>query len=739
MLLNNVYFALKPFLPDRFRTFLRKWYSHRALGNAYVDWPIDEAAGRKPADWCGWPGGKQFAVVLTHDVEGPEGLRRSLALADLEESLGFRSSFNFVPEGRYRVTAEHRAQLQTRGFEVGVHDLRHDGKLYQSWKSFRRSAQRINHHLRDWEAVGFRSAFMLHRLDWLHELEIEYDASTFDTDPIEPQPDGASTIFPYWVSRTTHQLPNPRAGGGDLLSTSREGYVELPYTLPQDSTLFLFLGHKDIHVWKKKVEWIAERGGMVLLNLHPDYISQHGESCGLRKNYPVQLYQEFLQHLHDKYSGAYWHGLPRDVNRHIRTTFPKGGPRRPRHACMLAYSYFEQDNRVQRYAKALAARGDLVDVLSLRMTSSSQTDGENSPQTPKRNESSGSQFAPGIRVFHVQSRTRNEKHVTDYALRMLSFVIRSFRLINAIRRVHQFDVIHVHNVPDFLVFAAWLAKRRGTRLILDLHDLLPEFYATKFKAPPGSALFKGLLLCERISCTFADHLIVSNHLWRDKIAARTGLGNKCTAMVNHVDTQPYHEIASLRETHLRECSSNLAVFPGGFYRHQGLHVALRALAKVRTEFPAARLNLVGDGPELERLQAQVQELELTDAVQIFPPIDTSQVPAFLARAAVGIVPKLADGFGNEAYSTKIMEFMAAGLPVIASRTRIDEFYFGKGEVHFFNPGDPDDMARAWLEVLRDPLLRDRLVQAGTAYVAQHGWERHSADYLEIFDRLAENR
>jgi len=577
---------------------------------------------------------------------------------------------------------------------------------------------------------------MLHRLDWLHDLEIEYDASTFDTDPIEPQPDAASTIFPFWVSRPPDSQPKRRADGGEALTPAREGYVELPYTLPQDSTLFLFLGHTDISVWKKKVEWIAERGGMILLNLHPDYISNNGESRGIRKDYPIRLYQEFLQHLRDRFAGGYWHALPREVNRHIRAAYPAGGPRRPRHACMLAYSFFEQDNRVQRYAKALASRGDSVDVLSLRVPSSPQQKNGNSTQTSERTASSNEQFAPGIRVFHVQSRIRDEKRVTDYALRMLSFVARSYRLINAIRRIRQFDVIHVHNVPDFLVFAAWLAKRRGTRLILDLHDLLPEFYATKFNAPPGSPLFKALLLCERISCGFADHLIVSNHLWRDKIAARTGFDKKCTAMVNHVDTQPYREIASFRHTQPQEGSSNVAVFPGGFYRHQGLHVALRALAKVRVQFPTARLHLVGDGPELERLQAQVSELSLTDSVQILPPIPTSKVPAFLARATIGIVPKLADGFGNEAYSTKIMEFMAAGLPVIASRTRIDEFYFGKGEIHFFNPGDPDDMARAWLEVLMDPALRANLVREGTAYVAEHGWERHSADYLDLFDRLS---
>ncbi len=736
MFRNSIYFTLKPLLPDRFRTLLRKWHSQRMIGQPHAAWPINEAAGRTPLGWCGWPGGKQFAVILTHDVEGPAGLQKTMALAAVEESKGFRSSFNFVPEGKYQVTPEIRSELASRGFEVGVHDLHHDGKLYASREAFRRNAQRINHHIREWKATGFRSAYMLHRIDWLHDLEIEYDASTFDADPIEPQPDAASTIFPFWVPRPKSSSPAPIGSRPGSTGVAAGGFVELPYTLPQDSTMFLFLGHKDISVWKRKVAWIAERGGMVLLNLHPDYVSHGGDSRGIRKDFPVHFYQEFLQHLHDTYSGSYWHALPREVNQHIRSSYPEGGPRRPRHACMLSYSFFEQDNRVQRYARALAARGDSVDVLSLGSPSIKETSPAPRVGDMAQSADPSVYFAPGIRVFHVQNRTRNERRVSDYALRMLTFFTRSFHHINAIRKLRQFDVIHVHNVPDFLIFAAWLAKKKGSRLILDLHDLLPEFYAAKFHSEPGSLLHRLTLFCERISCQFADHVIVSNQLWRDKVAARTGLGDKCTTMVNHVDTQAYRAIAANRPPHSPDRPS-IAAFPGGFYHHQGLHIAIQALDIVRRHHPSAQLHLMGDGPEREPLQAQILQLGLSDHAKIHRPVPITEVPAFLATADIGIVPKLADGFGNEAYSTKIMEFMAAGLPVIASRTRIDEFYFGKGEVHFFDSGKPESLAKAWLEVLENADLRSRLIQKGSNYVAENGWERHTMHYFELFDGLTQ--
>ena len=125
--------------------------------------------------------------------------------------LGFRSSFNFVPEGDYRVSKELRDWLTGNGFEVAVHDIHHDGKLFRSHKDFADRAPLINHYLKEWDTVGFRSAFMMRRLNWLHDLDIVYDMSTFDTDPFEPQPDGVNTIFPFWVPRRS-EVGGPKHG-----------------------------------------------------------------------------------------------------------------------------------------------------------------------------------------------------------------------------------------------------------------------------------------------------------------------------------------------------------------------------------------------------------------------------------------------------------------------------------------------------------------------------------------------
>jgi len=312
MLRNKIYYRVKPFVPQFVRTALRRRLASRLRQSVGNIWPIMPGSERPPENWTGWPEGKKFALVLTHDVESATGLRKTRQLMELELRYGFRSSFNFVPESDYRVPRELREELTQNGFEVGIHDLKHDGKLYQSPREFSQRAARINHYLAEWQAVGFRSAFMLRKLDWLHELDIQYDASTFDTDPFEPQPEGYHTIFPLWIPRSDPSSENSNSvnSHSSTLNGSRSGYVELPYTLPQDSTLFLLLREETPEIWFRKLDWIAEHGGMALLITHPDYMNMNGESQKTGQ-YPVELYEKLLRYIQDKYSGAYWLALPR--------------------------------------------------------------------------------------------------------------------------------------------------------------------------------------------------------------------------------------------------------------------------------------------------------------------------------------------------------------------------------------------------------------------------------------------
>jgi len=174
--------------------------------------------------------------------------------------------------------------------------LKHDGKLYWSKKIFAKRADKINQYIKEWNSVGFRSPAMHFKPSWIHDLDIEYDCSTFDTDPFEPYASSLNSIYPI-------QIP----GNGKVNS-----YIELPYTMPQDWTLYIILKEKTINIWKQKLDWIAQNGGMALLITHPDYMDWSKGKIGTC-SYPVGYYEELLGYIKSKYHGQYWHALPKNV------------------------------------------------------------------------------------------------------------------------------------------------------------------------------------------------------------------------------------------------------------------------------------------------------------------------------------------------------------------------------------------------------------------------------------------
>jgi glycosyltransferase involved in cell wall biosynthesis len=624
MLLNRLYYQLKPVLPASLRIGLRRIWAKRKRRYVQDIWPINPVAAKVPEGWPGWPEGKRFALILTHDVEGRSGLERCRRLMELESSLGFRSSFNFIPEGAYSVPKELRDALTKDGFELGVHDLRHDGKLFWSRESFRSRAAIINKYLAEWGAVGFRSGFMMRKLDWLHDLNSTYDASTFDTDPFEPEPDGVNTIFPFWVPG-----PEGQPGTGNSEASRGRGYVELPYTLVQDSTLFFVLG-ESTEIWKQKLEWIAARGGMALLITHPDYMNFGGGRNGTNtRSYPAACYEEFLKHVKARYGNEYWHGLPREVAGFFERAYATvRKPLRRKRVCMVTYSFYESDNRVMRYAGALAERGDLVDVIALNREGKYPKD----------------ELLGHVRVHRVQARVCNEKGKLSYLSRIARFLVTASLHLAKRHLRERYDVVHVHNVPDFLVFAAWLPKVTGSGVILDIHDILPEFYASKFSREKSGFLVGFLKYLERVSARFAHHVIISNHLWFEIITSRSVPKEKCSVFINYVDTKLFQWRNGTPKADRR-----LVIYPGGLHWHQGLDLAIQAFARVSKEVPSAEFHIYGEGPVKGELVSLTRTLGLDQKVRFFGTRPITEIVDIVAKADVGVVAKRANSFGDQAY------------------------------------------------------------------------------------------
>jgi glycosyltransferase involved in cell wall biosynthesis len=214
--------------------------------------------------------------------------------------------------------------------------------------------------------------------------------------------------------------------------------------------------------------------------------------------------------------------------------------------------------------------------------------------------------------------------------------------------------------------------------------------------------------------------------------ARSVRSADCSVFINHVDTEVFK-----RKTRSRRDGHFVVLFPGTFQWHQGLDIGIRAFAKFKEEVGDAEFHLYGGGnltieSELKEL---VRELRLEGAVKFCGAVSLDQMAEVMANADLGVVPKRADAFGNEAYSTKIMEFMSQGIPVVASETKIDAYYFREGVVHFFKSGDVDGMTRAMLDIARDGNLRESLVQSGYDYVEQNCWDVKKKEYFNLVDSL----
>jgi hypothetical protein len=293
--LKKGYYLVKPLVPRPLSRRLRQIYQGGAIKQE--GWPVERRyvdylwvgmrqvliqSGQKELFIkCFWPNHCTFAFVLTHDVETAAGQEFVKVVADLEESLGFHSSFNFVPNN-YKLDLKLMDDLRQRGFEVGVHGLNHDGKLFDSKSSFMQKSASINKYLKEWGAVGFRAELTLRQPEWMQALDIEYDLSFFDTDPFEPVPGGTMSIWPFFIGH----------------------FVELPYTLVQDNTLTSVLGEKSPRIWLEKVDFIEEYHGMALINSHPDFL----------KSKPTwNVYCDFLNEMKNR--NSYWHALPCEVAR----------------------------------------------------------------------------------------------------------------------------------------------------------------------------------------------------------------------------------------------------------------------------------------------------------------------------------------------------------------------------------------------------------------------------------------
>jgi glycosyltransferase involved in cell wall biosynthesis len=382
---------------------------------------------------------------------------------------------------------------------------------------------------------------------------------------------------------------------------------------------------------------------------------------------------------------------------------------------MLAYAFYESDMRILRYANALTERGDVVDVIALR-----------------REGAAAFEVLDGVNVYRIQTRERNERGWFDYLIRILRFMFASTIFLTRKHLSRPYDLIHVHSVPDFLVFSAVAPKLLGAKVILDIHDILPEFFASKFSAGEHTIKFKLLLWAEYLSIRFSNHVIIANDLWRERLVRRSAEDHRCTSIINYPDTRIFYRREELRPHDGRFRMT----YPGTLNSHQGVDIAIRAVAELHHEMPELQFHIYGEGPERSALMELSAGLNLSDAVIFHHFLPCNRIADAMAMSDIAVVPKrAASRFGNEAMSTKIMEFMSLGIPVIVSDTRIDRYCHDETRVRFFESDNVADLAASIRALRNDDRLCEQLAQNAFAYVQASSWNQKRHVYLDLTDEL----
>lgn len=382
--------------------------------------------------------------------------------------------------------------------------------------------------------------------------------------------------------------------------------------------------------------------------------------------------------------------------------------------CMISYSFYDFDPRVRRAAESLSERGDHVDVICLS----------------RRNQSKRS-YLNGVNIYRIKKRTLNEKRKIDYILRLFSFFFLSAFFVTKLFLRKKYDVIHIHNVPDFLVFAAIIPKLFGSKIILDIHDILPEFYAQKFKVDKDHILVRFLKWIERISIAYANHVIVSNDIWKETLRKRSAPEGKVTVILNTPKDSYFH-----RQGKCKSSNGNFTLlYPGTLKEHFGVDIAIRAIAILRRDIPNIKFIIVGDGPLYKDLSRLSKKLDIESFVSFHKPVSIDKIPEFIAQADIGIVPKRGGIFSDNALSSKLLEFVKMGVPAVVSRTPVEKMYFDEDMVMFFEPEDPKDLARCVMELYSNPEKRTTLVQNANQFNKKHNWAHYKKNYHKLIDKL----
>jgi glycosyltransferase involved in cell wall biosynthesis len=390
--------------------------------------------------------------------------------------------------------------------------------------------------------------------------------------------------------------------------------------------------------------------------------------------------------------------------------------------CIIRQYYFPLDPRVRREVEALVEAGFVVDILCLRR-----------PGELARESLQGVE----VRRFRM---THLRRGISRYVFEYTIFFLWAFAMASRLHVRHRYSVIQVHTLPDTLVFAALIPKVLGARVILDMHEVMPELYSSKFGVESGHPAIRLLKSVERISAGFAHCVITVSRPTRDLLVQRGIPPSKLEVVMNTADERIFTPGLTIRDRHKRHSPSRLILVSHGvLVERHGFQTIVRAVARIRDRYPDVRLLIVGEGEDEGSLWQLTRDLDLERNVEFlgFRPLE--EVVRILRGTDIGITANRRDRFTELVVPTKLMEYVTLGIPAVVARLPAVEEYFDESMVHFFEPDDVADLATVISTVASDLVTaRGNARRASERFLATYAWSEMRRRYVRLVEEVADH-
>ena len=384
---------------------------------------------------------------------------------------------------------------------------------------------------------------------------------------------------------------------------------------------------------------------------------------------------------------------------------------------MVVYSLYPYDARVKRAAETIAS------LSKFRVTVICLKEGER-PKSYRSN-------SVDVREINVQKYNGNGlfKHLASY----INFLFQSFYTCSRLLFGDGVDIVHVHNMPNFIVLSALLPKLLGKRVILDIHDTMIETYSAKFNGGINGLLIQTLKLEESLSCLFADKIICVNDIQRQALVTRGIPDNKITTILNIPDTRIFN-YAKVAATNNRDGKFKI-IYHGTITKRLGVDLAIRAVVDLKEKIPEIEFTIFGYGDGLSEYIALSRDLNADDFIKFPGTVPLEQLEDVLGEMDLGIVPNRRNKASELMLPVKLLEYIAVGIPVVVPTLKCIKHYFTKNMVFFFEPDETDSLKEVILDAYSEKEKRIRKAQEAKWFLKEYGWNKHRNILINLFRDL----